>query len=73
MAKSAFDITFDHVKDENGKNLHVSNIRELERAEKKYDFHAQVLHANQSNYDAPLKRLEQPTVNALYKRKFGRG
>jgi hypothetical protein len=55
-----FDITFDHVADEFGHKLHVSNIRELERAEKRLGFQSVVLNSNAQNFDDPP---QQPVVD----------
>jgi hypothetical protein len=50
---NAFDITFDHVADEFGNKLHVSNIRQLEAAEKRLGFQSVVLNSDAQNFDDP--------------------
>jgi hypothetical protein len=47
-----FDITFDHVH-EFGQKLHVSNLRELERAESRLGFQSVVLNSDAQNFDDP--------------------
>lgn len=66
---SMFDITFDHVHDQFGNKVHVSSIRELERAEKTFGFQSVVLNKDAQNFDdAP----QQPKVDvaSLHKWKF---
>ena len=67
-----FDITLDHCHDEFGQKIHVSNLRELSAAEKRYGFQSCVLNNDAQNFDDPpqQRRIE---VGDLYKRKFSRG
>lgn len=48
-----FDITFEHVNDEFGNKLHVSNLRQLSAAEKRLGFQSVVLNADAQNFDDP--------------------
>lgn len=67
---NVFDITFDHVATEFGEKLHVSNLRELSAAEKRYGFESCVLSRDSQNFDDPPQQAPV-TVDRLYKRKFG--
>ena len=80
-ANSAFDITLQHVYGEDGKPLHVENLRQLSAAEKKYGFQSVVLNRDAQNFDdAP----QQPKIDVArlhnwkfsererYERRYGR-
>ena len=69
ICANPFDLTLDHVHDEFGQKLHVSSIRELSAAEKRFGFQSVVLNSDAQNFDDPPQQ-RAVTVSDLVKRKF---
>jgi hypothetical protein len=67
--KSVFDLTLDHVH-EFGQKVHVSNIRELEAAEKRLGFQSVVLNSDAQNFDDPPQQ-KPVDFASVHRWKFG--
>lgn len=59
------DLTLEHVLDEQGKPVRVTSRRQLEQAEKRYNFRSLVAHTNSDNFDKPPQQRKMDALDEV--------